>query len=133
MGMAPEPINSPATTTDANANPHAPPPPDDFDLSLLFVLDSLNIHRLMITGIVCASKFFSDLFYTNKRYAKVGGLSLPELNDLERQFLTLAGFKLAVTQEEFEQYATKLVEYYLREVIAVEVGGVEMRGSGSGR
>lgn len=34
-------------------------------------IDSYNIHRLVITGIMVASKFFSDVFYTNARYAKV--------------------------------------------------------------
>lgn len=34
-------------------------------------IDSYNVHRLVITGIVVASKFCSDVFYTNSRYAKV--------------------------------------------------------------
>lgn len=34
-------------------------------------IDSFNIHRLIITGIMVANKFFSDTFYTNARYAKV--------------------------------------------------------------
>jgi hypothetical protein len=37
----------------------------------VFVVDSYNIHRLVIAGVTCASKFFSDVFYTNSRYAKV--------------------------------------------------------------
>lgn len=36
-----------------------------------FVIDSYNIHRLVIAGVTVASKFFSDVFYTNSRYAKV--------------------------------------------------------------
>lgn len=36
-----------------------------------FVVDSFNIHRLVIAGVTCSSKFFSDVFYTNSRYAKV--------------------------------------------------------------
>lgn len=39
-----------------------------------FVVDSFNIHRLIISGVTCASKFFSDVFYTNSRYAKVSHL-----------------------------------------------------------
>lgn len=39
--------------------------------SQYFVVDSYNIHRLVIAGVTCASKFFSDVFYTNSRYAKV--------------------------------------------------------------
>lgn len=52
---------------------HGPVP-----LSHFFVVDSFNIHRLVIAGVTCASKFFSDVFYTNSRYAKVRltGMSL---------------------------------------------------------
>lgn len=45
---------------------------DAYNLSHYFVVDSFNIHRLVIAGVTCASKFFSDVFYTNSRYAKVG-------------------------------------------------------------
>ncbi|KAK3690099.1 cyclin-domain-containing protein [Podospora appendiculata] len=83
-----------------------------------FVVDSFNIHRLIIAGVTCASKFFSDVFYTNSRYAKVGGLPLPELNHLELQFLLLNDFRLAVPVEDLEAYATMLVEFYAREVIS---------------
>lgn len=41
-----------------------------------FVVDSFNIHRLIIAGVTCSSKFFSDVFYTNSRYAKVSLASL---------------------------------------------------------
>lgn len=44
---------------------------DDTDSPQFFVVDSYNIHRLVIAGVTCASKFFSDVFYTNSRYAKV--------------------------------------------------------------
>ncbi|KHJ32558.1 putative cyclin-dependent protein kinase complex component [Erysiphe necator] len=85
--------------------------------SRLFVVDSYNIHRLVIAAVTCASKFFSDIFYTNSRYAKVGGLPLLELNHLELQFLLLNDFRLFVPVEEFEVYGTMLVEFYAREVI----------------
>ncbi|PHH86500.1 hypothetical protein CDD83_10133 [Cordyceps sp. RAO-2017] len=87
-----------------------------------FVVDSFNIHRLIIAGVTCASKFFSDVFYTNSRYAKVGGLPLAELNHLEIQFLVLNDFRLAVPVEDLEAYATMLVEFYAREVIAHKAG-----------
>ncbi|KAH7002088.1 cyclin-domain-containing protein [Ilyonectria destructans] len=87
-----------------------------------FVVDSFNIHRLIISGVTCASKFFSDVFYTNSRYAKVGGLPLVELNHLELQFLLLNDFRLAVPVEDLEAYATMLVEFYAREVVAKQPG-----------
>ncbi|KAF1344052.1 cyclin-domain-containing protein [Delphinella strobiligena] len=90
---------------------------DSLNLSHFFVVDSFNIHRLVIAGVTCASKFFSDIFYTNSRYAKVGGLPLPELNHLELQFLLLNDFRLSIPVEEMEAYGTMLVEFYAREVL----------------
>ncbi|KAI5286387.1 hypothetical protein KEM54_006826 [Ascosphaera aggregata] len=91
---------------------------EDLALSRTFVIDSYNVHRLVIAGVTCASKFFSDVFYTNSRYAKVGGLPLTELNHLELQFLFLNDFRLSVTVEELEAYGTMLVEFYASEVLA---------------
>jgi len=48
---------------------------DEDDQGQFFVVDSYNIHRLVIAGVTCASKFFSDVFYTNSRYAKVSSHS----------------------------------------------------------
>ncbi|KAI9252104.1 cyclin-domain-containing protein [Sporodiniella umbellata] len=33
-----------------------------------FTIDSFNIHRLIISGIMVSSKFFSDVFFTNTRW-----------------------------------------------------------------
>ncbi|KAG8525257.1 uncharacterized protein KY384_008901 [Bacidia gigantensis] len=82
-----------------------------------FVVDSFNIHRLVMAGVTCASKFFSDVFYTNSRYAKVGGLPLVELNHLEIQFLLLNDFRLSIPIEELEAYGTLLVEFYAEEIV----------------
>ena len=49
---------------------HSPlPQPTHEDDS--FTIDSFNVHRLVITTIAVATKFFSDQFYTNSRYARV--------------------------------------------------------------
>ncbi|KZT12654.1 cyclin-domain-containing protein [Laetiporus sulphureus 93-53] len=69
-----------------------------------FPIDMYNIHRLIIAGVTVASKFFSDVFYTNSRYAKVGGLPLAELNQLELQFLLLNDFRLTISCEEMDYY-----------------------------
>ncbi|KAJ3863248.1 cyclin-domain-containing protein [Lentinula novae-zelandiae] len=74
-----------------------------------FVIDSYNIHRLVIAGVTVASKFFSDVFYTNSRYAKVGGLPLAELNQLELQFLLLNNFNLVIPKDEMQRYAEQLI------------------------
>lgn len=79
--------------------------------SSLFFLDSYNVHRLVIAGMTVASKFFSDVFYKNSRYAKVGGLSVEELNNLELQFLLLLDFKLLIGIEELQRYADFILNY----------------------
>ena len=48
---------------------HSPLTPTHDDDS--FTIDSFNVHRLVITTIAVATKFFSDQFYTNSRYARV--------------------------------------------------------------
>jgi hypothetical protein len=53
---------------------------------------------------------------------QVGGLPLVELNHLELQFLLLNDFRLAVPVEDLEAYATMLVEFYAREVVAKQAG-----------
>lgn len=72
------PASGPMPSTDLSNPARVPPSPPmqagPGDLSNFFVVDSFNIHRLVIAGVTCASKFFSDVFYTNSRYAKV---SLP--------------------------------------------------------
>lgn len=61
-------------------SPSLRPHPEGEAFSHFFVVDSYNIHRLVIAGVTCASKFFSDVFYTNSRYAKVPLLSSPLLS-----------------------------------------------------
>ncbi|GMM33018.1 Pcl6 protein [Saccharomycopsis crataegensis] len=83
--------------------------------SQLFVMDSFNIHRLIIAGITVSSKFFSDVFYKNARYARVGGLPLDELNHIELQFILLTDFKLLIQPDELQRYADLLLKFWKRE------------------
>lgn len=91
------------------------------DSEQLFVMDSYNIHRLIILGITVSSKFFSDIFYKNLRYAKVGGLPLEELNYLELQFLLLLDFKLMISVEDLQNYGDLLLKFWKREQLAHEL------------
>ncbi|KAF8923941.1 hypothetical protein BGZ52_008965, partial [Haplosporangium bisporale] len=58
-----------------------------------------------------AAKFTSDLFYSNARYAKVGGLSLPELNQLELEFLFTTRFELNVKVDELQRVGNSLLRF----------------------
>ena len=52
-----------------------------------FTISSLTVHRFLITAATVASKGLSDSFWTNKTYAKVGGVSLRELALLEMELI----------------------------------------------
>ncbi|KAG0264718.1 hypothetical protein DFQ27_001059 [Actinomortierella ambigua] len=78
------------------------------------IINSFNIHRLLITSILVASKFSSDVFYPNVRYSRVGGLPLSELNQLELEFLFLSQFELNANEAELQAYGNKLLMYQQR-------------------
>ncbi|KAG2199589.1 hypothetical protein INT47_012189 [Mucor saturninus] len=78
-------------------------------------IDSFNVHRLIISGVMVASKLFSDVFFTNTRYAKVGGLPVSELNILELEFLSLNDFALFVSLEELQHYGDQLLNRWRKE------------------
>lgn len=94
---------------------------DSTESEQLFVMDSYNIHRLIISGITVSSKFISDIFYKNLRYAKVGGLPLEELNYLELQFLLLLDFKLMISVEDLQNYGDLLLKFWKREQLTSEI------------
>lgn len=63
----------------------------------LFTLSSLTCHRFIIASITVSSKGLCDSFCTNNLYAKVGGISVTELNILEREFLSAIDWRLTVS------------------------------------
>uniref|UniRef100_A0A7S1GM66 Cyclin n=1 Tax=Cyclophora tenuis TaxID=216820 RepID=A0A7S1GM66_CYCTE len=76
-----------------------------------FLLTELNVHRVVITAILLAAKFFDDAYYNNAYYAKVGGVLVSEMNGLEVDFLFRINFSLHVTPELFHKYREELVSH----------------------
>lgn len=68
-----------------------------------FVLSELNVHRLFMSCLVVATKFWSDHFYDNAFYGRVGGISAREMSSLEVRFFCLFGclFSLVSSSENF--------------------------------
>ncbi|XP_073023200.1 cyclin-U2-1 [Primulina eburnea] len=73
-----------------------------------FRIGSRNVHRLLVTTIMVASKYVEDMNYRNSYFARVGGLSTEEMNTLEFEFLFLMKFKLHVNVSVFESYCSHL-------------------------
>eukprot|EP00931_Biecheleriopsis_adriatica_P075191 TRINITY_DN49114_c0_g1_i1.p1 TRINITY_DN49114_c0_g1~~TRINITY_DN49114_c0_g1_i1.p1 ORF type:complete len:234 (+),score=41.07 TRINITY_DN49114_c0_g1_i1:91-792(+) len=69
-----------------------------------FSINSLSVHRLVVTSVMLAAKFFDDVYYSNAYYGKVGGVRTSELNALEILFLKLIEWRMHVLPEEYQQY-----------------------------
>ncbi len=59
-----------------------------------------------------AIKYNEDDYYSNKYYAKVGGINLDELNSLEYNFLILLDFDVFIDEETYEKYKEQLNDFY---------------------
>ncbi|KAG1789352.1 cyclin-domain-containing protein [Suillus variegatus] len=75
----------------------------------LFTLSSLTCHRFIIASITVCSKGLCDSFCTNALYARVGGIPVPELNILEREFLHAIDWRLMCTREVLQEYYINLI------------------------
>lgn len=75
-----------------------------------FTISSLTVHRFLITSATVASKGLSDSFWTNKTYARVGGVKLKELALLELEFLWRVEWRIVPRPEVLEDYYRSLVE-----------------------
>jgi hypothetical protein len=84
-----------------------------------FLLTELNVHRVVITAILLAAKFFDDAYYNNAYYSNVGGVLVSEMNGLEVDFLFRINFSLHVTPEVFEKYKAELVAHSLNTGVAI--------------
>ncbi|KAJ0742602.1 putative cyclin PHO80, Cyclin-like superfamily [Helianthus annuus] len=95
------------------------------------VLTSLNVHRLLITSIMLATKFIDEAFFNNAYYAKVGGISRAELNRLEMKFLFGIDFQLYVNLFTFKEYCLELMgegsEDEVQNVVHGSCGIIEKR------
>ncbi|QLL35077.1 hypothetical protein HG536_0H04530 [Torulaspora globosa] len=60
----------------------------------IFKLNSLTVHRFLLTATTVASKGLCDSFCTNTHYAKVGGVHSSELNILECEFLKRVNYRI---------------------------------------
>ncbi|RMZ75125.1 hypothetical protein DV737_g5459, partial [Chaetothyriales sp. CBS 132003] len=69
-----------------------------------FTITSLTVHRFLIASATVASKGLSDSFWTNKTYARVGGVSVKELALLELEFLTRLEWRIVPKPEVLTDY-----------------------------
>jgi hypothetical protein len=83
-----------------------------------FTINSLTVHRFLITAATVAAKGLSDSFLTNRTYARIGGVSTKELAMLELDFLSRMNWNIvpkAETLDDYYRYLVRADGYVLEE------------------
>lgn len=75
-----------------------------------FTINSLTVHRFLITAATVAAKGLSDSFWTNSTYARVGGVTIKELALLELELLHRIDWRIVPTPESLVEYYRSLVD-----------------------
>ncbi|OAA76203.1 cyclin-dependent protein kinase regulator Pho80 [Akanthomyces lecanii RCEF 1005] len=75
-----------------------------------FTINTLTVHRFLITAATVAAKGLSDSFWNNTTYARVGGVRLAELKMLELEFLYRVDWKIVPNPEVLVAYYRGLIE-----------------------
>ena len=70
-----------------------------------------NIYKLILGSMISAIKYNEDQFFPPEVYAKLGGVSVYELNLLEAEFFKLIDYKLFVDEEIFLKYKEYLSSF----------------------
>ena len=70
-----------------------------------------NIYKLIICSMIIAIKYNEDNFYSTEVYAKLGGITVQELNFLEMQFLISIKFSLFVEKDLYDKYYDNLISF----------------------
>lgn len=75
-----------------------------------FTINTLTVHRFLITAATVAGKGLSDSFWNNSFYARVGGVKVQELKLLELEFLYRVDWKIVPNPEVLVAYFRGLVD-----------------------
>ena len=67
-----------------------------------YALVPTNVHRLLFAASLVAAKTNSDVFYSNKYYAQVGGVPEAEAHKLEASLLDALNWSVLVSKDEYD-------------------------------
>lgn len=70
----------------------------------------MNCHRLVFTCLVLAVKYLEDEVHSNGYYARVGGLTIDEMNSLEVKLLSVLDWNLSVSPETYAVYEEGMIQ-----------------------
>eukprot|EP00727_Mastigamoeba_balamuthi_P011915 m51a1_g7346 hypothetical protein (287) ;mRNA; f:223408-224696 len=72
------------------------------------ILTRRSVHRLFATSVVVASKLLDDLYYTNRYFAAIAGVSTDELNALEIDLLRSMDFNTSAPRWLIGEYLMRV-------------------------
>ena len=75
------------------------------------ILNPYNIHRIILGCLLLAIKYNEDIYFTNEQYAKIGGVSLKELNCLEDFSIQLLNYNLYISEDIYQKYLKYISNY----------------------
>lgn len=70
-----------------------------------------NVHRLVWISIMVAWKFYEEQYLDNESWAQISGITLPEINKLERKFLSYIDFSINTSIDTFLSYMQLLLSF----------------------
>lgn len=74
-------------------------------------LNRFNIHRLLGVSIMVATKFYDEEYLSNEKWGSILGLTLDEINKLERKFLIYMNFEINTKIECFINYLQLILSF----------------------
>ena len=77
-----------------------------------FILTYTNVHKVFFICMMETQKYYDDINFKNKDYAKLCGITIDELLELELEFMNYMNFNLNIKDEDFLNYKKKLKKLY---------------------
>ena len=93
-------------------------------------LTGLNVHRLLLSCVLVATKQWDDTHHNNAFWAKVGGIGNAELNSLERHLLAKLDYSLLVDKRDWDAYKGAIMAWGAARGEGVRGGGGGAGGGG---
>ena len=82
-----------------------------------FVLTDKNIHKTFFICMMEVQKFYEDVPFTNKDFAKLCGLSTKELLELEFEFMDYIDYNMNISDDKYFSYKNRLKKFFDNNVI----------------
>jgi hypothetical protein len=73
--------------------------------------------RMFLTCLVIAHKYLSDRAYLNSAWTKVTGLSVAEINFMEREVLRIINYKLEINEDTFRQWSAFVIDHVSKNIV----------------